>query len=90
MEATKKSSHIFARSKTNKNAQYSPIEQQTGSALQEIISQLDGDNKKYGSSIEINKVIEIPNGKEKPATLIYLTHRGNKVLLTALYKKFVT
>lgn len=30
----KKPSLIFARSKTNKNAQYSAIEQQTGTALQ--------------------------------------------------------
>lgn len=89
MEATKKPSLIFARSKTNKNAQYSPIEQQTGTALQEIISQLDGDNKKYAASIVINKVVEIPNGKEKPAALIYLTHRGNKALVTPLYKKVV-
>ena len=71
MEATKKPSQIFARSKSNKTAQYSAIEQQTGTALQEIIAQLDGDNKKYGQFIEINKVIEIPNGKEKPVALIY-------------------
>lgn len=57
MEITKKPSLIFARSKTNKNAQYSPIEQQTGTALQEIVAQLDGDNKKYGTSLEINKVV---------------------------------
>lgn len=90
MEVTKKPSLIFARSKTNKNAQYSAIEQQTGTALQEIISTLDGDNKRFGSFIEINKVIEIPNGKEKPIALVYLTHRSHKVLLTPLYKKFVT
>lgn len=89
MEATKKASQIFARSKTNKNAQYSAVEQQTGTALQEIVAQLDGDNKKYGQFIEINKVIEIPNGKEKPIALIYLTHRSHKVLLTPLYKKLV-
>lgn len=89
MEATKKPSQIFARSKSNKTAQYSAIEQQTGTALQEIIAQLDGDNKRYGQFIEINKVIEIPNGKEKPVALIYLTHRSHKVLLTPLYKKLV-
>jgi hypothetical protein len=48
MEVARKPSLIFTRSKTNKNAQYSQIETQTGTALQEIISQLDGDNKKYG------------------------------------------
>lgn len=90
MEVTKKPSLIFARSKTTKNAQYSPIEQQTGTALQEILSQLDGDNKKYASSFEINKVVEIPNGKEKPAALVYLTYRSSKVLLTPLYKKLVS
>ena len=89
MEATKKLSQIFARSKTNKNAQYSAIEQQTGAALQEIVSQLDGDNKKYAAFIEINKVVEIPNGKEKPTALVYLTHRCHKVLLATLYKKLV-
>ena len=89
MDATKKPSQIFARSKTNKNAQYSTIEQQAGAALQEIVSQLDADNKKYASFIEINKVVEIPNGKEKPTALIYLTHRCHKVLLTHLYKKLV-
>lgn len=86
---SKKPSAIFARSKTNKNAQYSAIEIQTGTALQEIISQLDGDNKRYGSFLEINKVVEIPNGKEKPVALIYLSHRSHKVLLTQLYKKLV-
>jgi small subunit ribosomal protein S7e len=89
MEATKKASSIFARSKTNKNAQYSAIEQQTGTALQEIISTLEGDNKRYGQFIEINKVVEIPNGKEKPTALVYLSHKSHKVLLTVLYKKLV-
>lgn len=90
MEAAKKPSLIFTRSKTNKNAHYTPLEQQTGTALQEIISQLDGDNKKYAASIEINKVVEIPNGKEKPNALVYLTYRSNKGLLTPLYKKLVS
>lgn len=89
MEAQKKPSLIFARSKSLKNATYSAIEQQTGTALQEIIAQLDGDNKRYGAFIEINKVVEIPNGKEKPIALIYLTHKSHKVLLTPLYKKLV-
>ncbi len=89
MDATKKPSTIFARSKTSKNAQYTAIEQQTGAALQEIISQLDADNKRYGQFLEINKVVEIPNGKEKPTALVYLSHRSHKVLLTPLYKKLV-
>ncbi len=90
MEATKKPSTIFARSKTNKNAQYSAIEQQTGTALQEIVAQLEGDNKRFGSFLEIAKVVEIPNGKEKPIALVYLSHKSHKVLLTPLYKKLVT
>lgn len=90
MEATKKPSTIFARSKTNKNAQYSAIEQQTGTALQEIVAQLEGDNKRFGSFLEIAKVVEIPNGKEKPIALVYLSHKSHKVLLTLLYKKLVT
>lgn len=90
MEATKKASHIFARFRTNKNTQLSPIEQQTGTALQEIVAQLDGDNKKYGGSLEINKVVEIANGKEKPFALVYLTFKSNKALNTPLYKRLVT
>jgi len=90
MEVQKKPSLIFARSKSNKNANYSAIETQTGTALQEIVAQLDGDNKKLGSFLEINKVVEIPNGKEKPSALIYLSHRSHKVLLTPLYKKLVS
>lgn len=42
-----------------------------------------------GSFIEIQKVVEIPNGKEKPSALVYLSHRSHKVLLTPLYKKLV-
>lgn len=89
MDSKTKPSAIFARSKTSKNAQYSAIEQQTGTALQEIISQLEGDNKRFGTFLEINKVVEIPNGKEKPIALVYLSHRSHKVLLTGLYKKLV-
>lgn len=63
MEAGKKPSQIFARSKTNKNAHYTAIEQQVGTALQEIVGQLEGDFKRFGSFIEINKVIEVPFNK---------------------------
>jgi len=89
MEATKKPSAIFTRSKTNKNAQYSQIEQQTGTALQEIISSLDEESKRATKFIEINKVVEIPNGKEKPIALVFLSNRSHKVLVTPLYKKLV-
>lgn len=89
MDTNKKLSSIFTRSKTNKNTQYTAIETQAGNALIEIISQLDADNKRYGSFIEINKVVQIPNGKDKPTVLVYLAHRSHKVLLTGLYKKLV-
>lgn len=89
MEAAKKPSQIFARSKTNKNAQYSAIEQQVGTALQEIVGQLEGDNKRVGSFIEINKVVEVPFNKERPIALVYLSHRSHKVLLT-LARKLTT
>lgn len=86
---SKKGSAIFARARTNKNAHYSALEQQVGAALQEIVAALDGENKRYGQFIEVNKVVEIPNGKEKPIALVYFSHKTHKVLLTPLYKKFV-
>ena len=87
---SKKPSAIFARARTNKNAHYSPIEVQVGSALQEIVANLDADNKRYGQFIEVNKVVEIPNGKEKPIALVYFSYKSHKVLLTPLYKKIVS
>jgi hypothetical protein len=42
MDIKSKPSAIFARSKSIKNAQYSAIETQTGTALQEIVATLDG------------------------------------------------
>ena len=90
MEGNKKLSQIYARSKKTKNPQFSPIEQQAGNALIDIISHFDGDNKRLGSFIEINRAIEIPMGKEKPAVLVYLSHKSHKVLLTNLFKKIVS
>ena len=89
MDGNKKLSSIYARAKTTKNPQYSAAEQQVGAALIDIVSQLDGDNKRLGSFIEVNRVIEIPMGKEKPAVLVYFSHKSHKVLLTHLYKKIV-
>lgn len=37
----------------------------------------------------MNKVVEIPNGKEKPTVLIYFSYRSHKVLLLPIYKKLV-
>jgi len=82
----KKPSQIFAKSRTNKNAQYS-IEVQVRTALQEIVNHLEGENKRYAQFIKINKVTEIPNGKEKATALVYFSHKTHKVLLTPLYKK---
>lgn len=63
MEANKKVSQIFARSKNTKNPSLTNIESQAGQAMQDIISHFDGDNKRIASFIEINRVIEIKDGK---------------------------
>lgn len=88
MEA-KKVSQIFARTKTTKNPTFSHIEQQVATALLDIISHLEGDSKRVASFIEVNRVVEIPLGKEKPAILIFFSHKSHKVLLTHLHKKIV-
>lgn len=89
METSKKLSQIFTKVRNTKTPQYSNVEQQVGNALIEIVNSLEGDNKKVGSFIEISKAIEIPMGKEKPAILLYLSHRSHKILLLPLYKKLV-
>lgn len=90
MEANKKLNQLYARAKNTKNPQYSPVEQQVGLALADSVAHLEGDNKRIGSFIEVNRVIEIPMGKEKPALLVYFSHKSHKVLLTPLYKKIVS
>lgn len=90
MEGNKKLNQIYARAKNTKNPQYSPVEQTVGLALADSVAHLEGDNKRIGSFIEINKVVEIPLGKEKPALLVYFSHKSQKVLLTPLYKKIVS
>lgn len=90
MDSTKKLSSIFAKSRTSKTPHFSNVEQQAGNALIEAVSALDADNKKYEPYIEINRVIEIPMGKEKPAILIYLSHKSHKLLLLPLYKRLVS
>ena len=90
MEANKKVNQLYTRAKNTKNPQYSAVEQQVGLALADSISYLEGENKRIGSFIEVNRVIEIPMGKEKPALLVYFSHKSNKVLLTSLYKKIVS
>ena len=90
MEGNKKLNQLYARAKNTKNPQYSAIEQQVGLALADSIGYLEGENKRIGSFIEVNRVIEIPMGKEKPALLVYFSHKSHKVLLTSLYKKIVS
>lgn len=90
MDATKKLSSIFAKSRSSKNSHFSHVEQQVGNALIEAVATLDADNKKYEPHIEINRAIEIPMGKDKPAILIYLSHKSHKLLLLPLYKKLVS
>lgn len=51
MTDSKKVTSIFTKSKTNKNIQLTPVEQQAGNALLEAISAFDADNKKYESHI---------------------------------------
>ena len=89
MCGNKKLSQIYARAKTVKNPSFTHIEQQAGHALLDIIAQFEGENKRVASFIEVNKVVEIPNGKEKPSVLIYFSYRSHKVLLLPIYKKIV-
>ena len=63
MEANKKGAQIFAKTKNNKAPTLNKLESEAGSALQDIISHLEGENKRVGSFIEVNKVIEIAVGK---------------------------
>lgn len=65
------------------------MEVQVGQALQDAVNHFDGENKKVASSIKLNKVIEIPLGKDKPALLLYVNFRSQRLLLTNLYKKLV-
>lgn len=67
----------------------SHLEVQVGQAFQDTVSHYDGDNKKSASSIKLVKVIEIPVGKDKPAFLVYVNYRSQRVLVTNLYKKLV-
>ena len=85
----KKLSQIFSRSKTSKNPSFSHIQQQAGNALLDIISHYDGENKRIASFIEVNKVVEVPNGKEKASVLMYFAYRSHKVLLLPIFKKLV-
>ena len=80
---------VFEQKRSAKGSNLTHLEVQVGQALQDIVNHYDGENKKIASAIKINKVIEIPLGKEKPAALVYVNFRSQRTLLTNLYKKLV-
>lgn len=90
MAENKKVSQIFETKRTLKGANLSNLEVQVGQAVQDAVNHYDGENKRIASFIKINKVIEIPIPKEKPALLVYVSFRAQKVLLSTLYKKLVS
>lgn len=89
MAETKKVSQVFEQKRSAKGSNLSHLEVQVGQALQDTVNHYDGENKKVASAIKINRVAEIPLGKEKPATLVFVNFRSSKALLTNLYKKLV-
>jgi len=90
MASNAKVSQVFEQKRSAKGSNLSHLEVQVGQALQDIVNHYDGENKKIGSAIKINKVVEIPLGKDKPAILIFVNFRSQRSLLTNLYKKLVT
>jgi hypothetical protein len=89
MASNAKVSQVFEQKRSAKGSNLSHLEVQVGQALQDTVNHYDGENKKTGSAIKINKVIEIPMGKDKPAFLIFVNYRSQRTLLTSLYKKLV-
>lgn len=80
---------MFETKRTAKAANLSHLEVQVGQALQDAVNHYDGDNKKVGQAIKINRVVEISLGKDKPALLVFVNFRSQRTLLTNLYKKLV-
>ena len=89
MASNAKVSQVFEQKRSAKGSNLSHLEVQVGQALQDTVNHYDGENKKTGSAIKINKVVEIPLGKDKPAFLIFVNYRSQRTLLTNLYKKLV-
>lgn len=89
MTSNAKVSQVFEQKRSAKGSNLSHLEVQVGQALQDAVNHYDGENKKTASSIKINKVIEIPLGKDKPAFLIFVNFRSQRLLATNLYKKLV-
>ncbi len=82
-------SQVFEQKRSAKGSNLSHLEVQVAQALQDTVNHYDGENKKIAASIKINRVIEVPLGKEKPATLVYVNYRSQRTLVTNLYKKLV-
>lgn len=80
---------MFEQKRSAKGSNFSHLEVQVGQALQDTVNHYDAENKKSGSIIRINRVVEIPLGKDKPAILVFVNFRSQRVLLTNLYKKLV-
>jgi len=89
MATNTKVSQVFEQHRSAKGSNLSHLEVQVGQALQDTVNHYDGENKTTGSAVKINRVVEIPLGKEKPAILIYVNYRSSRLLLTNLYKKLV-
>ncbi len=89
MASNTKVSQVFEQHRSAKGSNLSHLEVQVGQALQDTVNHYDAENKTSGSAIRINRVVEIPVGKDKPAILIYVNFRSQRVLLSNLYKKLV-
>ncbi len=89
MSIEKKAASLFEKKKGEKPSNLSHIEQVVGSALNEIVTALEGENKRIASFIILNRVLEVPVSKGVNAILIYFSYRSHKVLLTPVFKKVV-
>jgi hypothetical protein len=50
-------SQVFEQKRAGKGLNLSHLEVQVGQALQDTVNHYDGDNKKIGSAIKINRVV---------------------------------
>jgi hypothetical protein len=89
MASSAKVSQVFEQKRSAKGSNLSHLEVQVGQALQDAVNHYDGENKKTGSAIRINRVVEVPLGKDKPAFLVFVNFRSQRLLVTNLYKKLV-
>jgi hypothetical protein len=89
MASNAKVSQVFEQKRSAKGTNLSHLEVQVGQALQDTVNHYDGENKKTASVIKINRVVEVPLGKDKPAFLVFVNFRSQRLLLTPLFKKLV-